>query len=115
MIVAGAWAVQSFFAGIRTITDSRVCQVIFRPESYGSIFGIDGIVANLLGIAGGVMIPQVIDRINEGNGYGAVFALALLFLPGAVIFQRPDAFFKRRETQRGSYCENPDRLFFPCV
>jgi hypothetical protein len=86
VIVAGAWAAQSFFAGIKGIIDSRVCQIIFRPESYGSIFGIDGIVANLLGIAGGVMIPQVIDRINEGNGYGAVFALALLFLPGAVIF-----------------------------
>lgn len=87
-VVGITWAVQSFFSGLRMMVDARVAKDIFRPETYGFAFGIDGIVSNMIGIAGGLLIQQVIERDSQGHGFGAVFLLSLLFIPGAVIFSK---------------------------
>jgi len=111
LVLGVAWAIQSFFSGIRTMTDSRLCRDIFRPETYGFAFGIDGMIFNTIGIMGALLIRFIINNLNGESGYRLVFILSLILVPGPVIFSRRLRMLKPHDAYEETKAKSPISSF----
>lgn len=110
-IAAAGWSVQSFFVGIRIMTESKMYRNMFRPENYGFVFGLDGIVFNTLGMLAGFLIKPLLETSNGLNGFGTVFIISLFVLPGSFYFNRKLHVVRVQESSSGKVINNPISSF----
>lgn len=110
-LVALGWSIQNFFSGIRVMTESKIYRNMFRPETYGFIFGLDGIIFNTLGMLAGFLIKPLLDRYSDTGGFGILFIISLLIAPGSVLFNSKMRLVREQSPEPNNTVNNPFSSF----
>lgn len=110
-VVALGWCIQNFFIGIRVMTESRIYRNIFRPETYGFVFGLDGIIFYTLAMLAGFLIKPLLDRSDGINGYGTLFIISLLIAPASVFFNSKLRLIGEQGSESNNGINNPFSSF----
>jgi hypothetical protein len=86
IIVTVTWAIAGFFSIFRMMIDTRVNQNMFRSSIFGYVYGIDGIIFNLVGVIGSFLMRHLLEKsYGAFTGFG-IFFIASLFMVPAVAF-----------------------------